>query len=198
MRELGQASNHAGLAVLDAQTQLAHAAEAFWRSCERSDQRANLMSWVAEEYHVACRDHVERLTAMYAQASAQYAVCAVEAASRVADGQPVTVPASMPAPPSDVLTMAQVHVPLLQIPARVLASQWLSGRAVENAALAADHRRLTAAIAAVESPANAFDDPDKVAERQTAYLLESEFPSALHQYASTCVHALAIMCVPES
>jgi hypothetical protein len=62
----------------------------------------NLLDWVAEEHHFACRDHVERLTAMYAGAAAQYAVCAVEVASRVADGQVATVPTSLPVLPSDV------------------------------------------------------------------------------------------------
>jgi hypothetical protein len=68
--------------AVTAQTQLAHAAEAFWRSGERADQPEDLMSRVAEEHHFACRDHVERLTVMYAQASARYAVCAVGTASR--------------------------------------------------------------------------------------------------------------------
>jgi hypothetical protein len=198
LRVLGQACNEAGLAVLDAQTQLAHAAEAFWRSCERVDHPEDLMSWVAGEHYFACRDHVERLTAMYARASAQYAVCAVETASRVADGQPATVPAPMSAPPSDVLTMAQIHVPLLQIPERAVASRWRSRLALENAGLASDHQRLIAAMAAVESPADAFDDPGEVAERQSAYLLEAEFPSALHEYAGACAYALAIMSVPEN
>jgi hypothetical protein len=102
VRVLGQACNDASLAVLDAQTQLAHAAEAFWRSCERVDRPEDLMNWVAVEHYFACRDHVERLTAMYARASAQYAVCAVETASRVANGQPPTVPTPMSAPPARV------------------------------------------------------------------------------------------------
>ncbi len=155
------------------------------------------MNWVAAERYFACRDHVERMTAMYARASAQYAVCAVETASRVADGQPPTVPASMSAPPSDLLTMAQIHVPPLQIPERAVASRWRGRLAVENAGLASDHQRLIAAMAAVESPPDAFDDPGEVAERQTAYLLEAEFPSALHEYASACAYALAIMSVPD-
>jgi hypothetical protein len=116
----------------------------------------------------------------------------------VADGQPATIPAPLSAPPSDVLTMAQIHVPLLQIPERAVAGRWRGRLAVENAGLASDHQRLIAAMAAVESPAGAFDDPREVAERQTAYLLEAEFPSALHEYASACAFALAIMSVPEN
>ena len=197
LRMLGQACNDAGLAVLGGQIQLAHAAEAFWRLCGRVDQPEDLEGWVAEERYFACRDHVERLTAMYARAAAQYAVCAIEAASRVADGQPATGPTSLPAPPSDVLTLAQIHVPLLQIPDRAVASRWRHRLGRENAGLARDHQQLVAAMAAVESPAATFDDPDKVAQRQTAYLLEAEFPSALHEYASACAYALAIMLVPE-
>jgi hypothetical protein len=120
LRVLGQACNDAGLAVLSAQTQLAHAAEAFWRLSEQMDQGPNLLSWVAEEHHFACRDHVERLTAMHAQTTTQYAVCAVEVANRVADGQPAAVPTSLAALPSDVLMLAQIHVPLLQIPDRAV------------------------------------------------------------------------------
>lgn len=198
LRVLGQACNDAGLAVLDAQTRLALAAEAFCRSCERLDQPENLMNWVAEEHHLACRHHVERLTAIYARASAQYVVCAVETASRVADSEPAAVPAPMSGPPSDVLTMAQIHVPLLQIPERAVASRWRNRLAVENAGLASDHQRLVAAMTAVESPATAFDDPGEVAERQTAYLLEAEFPATLRDHASACAYALAIMSVPES
>jgi hypothetical protein len=197
LRVLGQACNDAGLAVLSAQTQLAYAAEAFWRMSEQMDERPNLLSWVAEEHHFACRDHVERLTAIYAQATAQYAVCAVEVASRVADGHPAVVPTSLPALPSDVLTLAQIHVPLLQIPDRAVGSRWRRRLARENAALASDHQRLVAAMASVDSPAATFDDPGRVAERQTAYLLETEFPSALHEYASACACALAIMSAPE-
>jgi hypothetical protein len=198
LRMLGQACNDAGLAVLDAQTQLAHAAEALWRLSSRLDQAEDLVGWVAEERYFACRDHVERLTAMYARAAAQYAVSAIEAASRVADGLPATAPTPSPAPPSDVLTLAQIHVPLLQIPDRAVASRWRHRLSQENAGLASDHQRLVTAMAAVESPATTFDDPDKVAERQTAFLLETEFPSTLHEYASACAYALAIMLVPEN
>lgn len=197
LRVLGQACNDAGLAVLGAQTQLAYASEAFWRLSDQMDLGPNLLTWVAEEHYFACRDHVERLTAMYAQAAAQYAVCAIEVASRVADGHTAAVPTSLPAMPSEVLMLAQIHVPLLQIPDRAVASSWGRSIARENAGLASDHRHLIAAMSSIESPAAAFDDPDKVAERQTAYLLETEFPSALHEYASACACALAIMSAPE-
>jgi hypothetical protein len=70
--------------------------------------------------------------------------------------------------------------------------------AAENAGPAEDHRHLLAAMAVVESPSTMFDEPDKVAERQVAYLLEAEFPSALHEYAIGCACALAIMCVPDA
>lgn len=193
---LGQACNDAGLAVLDAQVQSAHAAEVLWRCWDRVE-RVDPVGWVAEERHVACRDHVERLTALYAGAAARYAVCAVETASRVADGGPATVPEPLPVLPSDVLTLAQIHVPLLQIPAQAVASRWRDRLPRENAGLARDHERLLAAMAVVESPSTTFDEPDKVAERQVAYLLEAEFPSALHEYAASCVFALAIMSVPE-
>ncbi|WP_327007590.1 hypothetical protein OHA72_10160 [Dactylosporangium sp. NBC_01737] len=194
LRMLGQACNDAGLAVLGAQSQFAYAAEAFWRL---TDQSPNMLTWVAEQHYFACRDHVERLTAMYAQAAARYAVCAVEIASRVADGQPAAVPTSLPTLPSDVLVLAQIHVPLLQIPERAVASRQRRRLAVENAGLAGDHQRLTAAMAAVESPATTFDDPDEVDQRQAADLLETEFPSTLHEYATACAFALAIMSVPE-
>jgi hypothetical protein len=52
-------------------------------------------------------------------------------------------------------------------------------------------------MASVESPSTTFDVPDKVAERQVAYLLETEFPAALHEYASSCAFALAIMSAPD-
>jgi hypothetical protein len=96
-----------------------------------------------------------------------------------------------------VLALAQIYVPLLQIPERAVPSRSRKRLAVENKALADNHHRLVAAMAAVESPGTAFDEPSMVAQRQTGYLLEAEFPSALHEYATSCVYALAIMCVPE-
>jgi hypothetical protein len=53
-------------------------------------------------------------------------------------------------------------------------------------------------MAAVESPATTFDEPHRVTERQEAYLLEAEFPSALHEYASSCAFALAVMSLPDA
>jgi hypothetical protein len=63
LRMLGQASNDAALAVVDAQGQFAHAAEAFWR-CQPQIDRGDPVGRVAEERFHACRDHVERLTAL--------------------------------------------------------------------------------------------------------------------------------------
>jgi hypothetical protein len=196
LRTLGEACNEAGVAVLNAEAHYALADDVFRRSWEREEQGEpfNIRTWVAEEYNAACREHVERLTAIYAAASAQYAVCAIEAASRVANGGQPVVPSLPSTPPSDVLLMAQLHVPLLQIPARAVAAKWLTRLDRENVQLADIHRRLTAAKEAVESPAVAFDVPREVTQRQTAYLLESEFPAVLHDYASACAFALVVMC----
>jgi hypothetical protein len=192
---LGQACNDAGLAVLDAEVQFARSAEVFMRSCDREEQGepVDLVSWVAGEHYFACRDHIERLTAMYARASARYAVCAVETASQVADGREPVAPTPEPPPPSDVLALAQIHVPLFQIPQRMVTDSSRDRIAKENAELVRGHRRLIQAMAAVESPAAAFDEPTEVAKRQTADLLETEFPAALHAYASDCVWALELM-----
>ena len=128
---------------------------------------------MAEEQFGACRDHVERLTALYAWAAAQYAVCAVEVASRVAKGHTATAPTSLPVLPSDILALAQIHVPLLQIPDRAVVPRWRARLSLENGGLAGDHERLVAAMAAVESPPPMFDEPGKVALRQVGYLLEA-------------------------
>ena len=124
------------------------------------------------------------------------AVGAVELASRVADGVPATAPTSLPVFPSDVLALAKIHVPLLQIPDRAVSARWQARLSLENAGLAGDHQRLVAAMKVVESPPAAFDEPAKVAERQVAYLLEAEFPAALHEYATSCAWALATMSAP--
>ncbi|WP_203920740.1 hypothetical protein [Rugosimonospora africana] len=192
---LGQACNDAGSAVLDAQAQLAHAVEPVWRSSRDAD-RDDMLAWVTSERYEACRDHAERLTAVYARAAAMYAVCGVEAASRAADGLAPQVPHPLPVVASDVLSLARIQVPLLQVPERAVARQWRDHVPKENAGLAEDHKALLAATAAVGSPAVVFGEPHTVGERQTAYLLETEFPSALHSYASGCVFALALMCVP--
>jgi hypothetical protein len=185
---LGQACNDAGLALLDAQAQFAHTVEPVWRSSGDTD-RGDMLDWVTRERYAACRDHVERLTTVYARAAAMYAVCAVEASSRVADGLTPQLPQPLPVLATDVLGLAQIQVPLLQMPERAVAGRWRGHVAKENAGLAEDHKALLAAM-------TVFDEPDKVGERQTAYLLETEFPSALHAYASGCVFALALMCVP--
>ncbi len=193
---LGQACNDAGLAVLDAQAQFAQASEVLWRCWDHTNVD-DAIGRVVEERFAACRDHVERLTALYAWAAANYATCAVEIASRVADGDRATVPTSLPVLPSDVLGLSQIHVPRLQIPDRAVSDRWRSRLARENDGLAADHRRLVAAMAAVESPATTFDEPAKVFERQTGYLLEAKFPAALHEYGTSCAFGLAIMSVPD-
>lgn len=192
---LGQACNDAGSALLDAQAQFAHAVEPVWRSPGDTD-RGDMLDWVTWERYEACRHHVERLTAVYARAAAMYAVCAVEAAGRAADGLVPELPQPLPVMATDVLGLARLRVPLLQVPERAVAPRWRGHVPKENAGLAEDHKALVTATAAVESPATAFGGPDKVAERQTAYLWETEFPSALHSYASGCVFALALMCVP--
>jgi hypothetical protein len=192
---LGQACNDAGSALLDAQAQFAHAIGPVWRSSGGRD-RGDMLAWVTSERYAACRDHVVRLTAIYARAAAMYAVCAVEAASRVADGLPPRLPQPLPVVPSDVPGLAQIHVPLLQVPEHAVAGRWRGHVHKENAGLAEDHKALLAAVAAVESPATVSDEPDKAAERQTADLSETELPSAFHAYASGCVFALALMCVP--
>jgi hypothetical protein len=197
LRAQGQTCNDIGLAVLGAQLGFAHSAETLWR-CQDLIDTDDSLGYPIEEYHIACRDHVERLTAVYARAAAQYAVCAVQIASRVADGAPAAVPEPLPVLPSEVLLLAQVHVPLLQIPAHAVTTRWQNRRERENVFLAADHRRLLAAMASVESPPTTFDVPGKVAERQTAFLLEVEFPSALHKYATACAFALAMMCAPDN
>ncbi len=170
--------------------------EALWRYSDHTNV-GDAVGRVAEDRFAACRDHAERLTALYAWAAAQYATCAVEIASRAADGEAAAAPTSLPVLPSDVLSLSQIHVPLLQIPDRAVSTRWRSGPARENAGLATDHRRLVAAMAAVESPSTTFDEPDKVAERQTGYLLEAEFPAALHEYGASCAFALAIMSGPD-
>ncbi|GAA5186738.1 hypothetical protein GCM10023322_33640 [Rugosimonospora acidiphila] len=192
---LGQACNDAGLALLDAQAQLAHTVEPVWRSSGDLD-RGDMLAWVTWERYAACRDHVERLTVVYSRAAAMYAVCAVESASRVAGGLAPRVPQPLPVLASDVLGLAQIQVPLLQVPEDAVAGRWRGHVPKENAGLVEDHEVLLAAMAAVKSPVAVFDEPDKVVERQTAYLLEAEFPSALHSYASGCVFAMALMCVP--
>lgn len=189
---LGQACNDAALAVLDAHAQLARSVEALWRLSDLVDDHSRPLAWVADEQYAACRDHAERLTAVYARVAVQYAASAVEVASRIADGHPPTVSATLPVVPSDLLRLAQVHVPLLQIPQHAPGGPQKRLCSI-NGDLSASHHRLRAVIAGVESPATAFDQPDHVAQTQTADLLEAEFPTALHDYATACAFAIALM-----
>jgi hypothetical protein len=155
---LGRACNDAGLTLLDAQAQFAHTVEPVWRSSGDTD-RGDMLDWVTWERYAACRDHVERLTAVYARAAAMYAVCAVEAASRVADGLTPQLPQPLPVLASDVLGLAQIHVPLLQMPEDAVAGRWRGHVPKENAGLAEDHEALLVAMMAVESPAVVFLPP---------------------------------------
>lgn len=197
LRMLGQASNEAGLAVLSAQTELAHAAAPLWRASEREAQDATMLEWVAGERYFACRDHLERLTAIYTRAAAHYATCALEVASQVADGRTARTPTPLSSRPSDLLTLAQIHVPLLQIPETAVMEGRRHLLVRINTELAQVHKLLVTAMAGVESPAATFDEPESVAQRQTGYLLEAEFPSALHEYASACAFSVTIMSAPK-
>jgi hypothetical protein len=189
---LGQACNDVGLAVLSAQAQFGYADEALWRN-EQTDPGDPLLTWFVDQRHSACLDHLERLTSLYARAATQYAIFAVETASRVANRQTPQATGWRPALPSDVLTMAQIHVPLFQIPDSAVSADSRDQLDLENAALASSHRVLLAAMADVESPSTTFDEPAQVVQREKAYVLEMDFPAALHDYANICAFALTIM-----
>ena len=190
MLGLGRAANDSGLALVDA---LQHKQRAFDLVDRTSGGGREPEQTAAEEFFGAALDYVERLTSLYAVTAAQYAVCAVETASRLVNGLPVVMPISLPIVPSDILRLAQIHVPLVQIPIGPVAGKWARRAQVENVGLATGHRLLQEAMAEVENPPQAFDVPDETPLRIQATTLEVEFPAALHDYAAGCAVVVALM-----
>ena len=64
--------------------------------------------------------------------------------------------------PSDILHLAQIHVPLIQIPIDMMPAKWQHRAQAENAGLATGHRLLQAAMQAVRNPPRSFDGPEQL------------------------------------
>ncbi|HZO69190.1 MAG TPA: hypothetical protein VFB74_29725 [Kribbellaceae bacterium] len=150
---------------------------------------------MAEEWFGACRDHVERLTALYAWAAAQYAACAMELASRVADGQAAPRRHRCWCCPPTCWPWLRFQVPRLQIPDRAVAQRWLARLSLENAGLAGDHERLVAEMAAWRARRRRSTKRRRWPSGRSG-LVETEFPAASHKYAASRAFALTIMSAP--
>ncbi|GAA4259791.1 hypothetical protein [Dactylosporangium darangshiense] len=192
LRVHGIACNDAGLAVLEAESQFARAADALDRHSADANP-ATVTGWVNDELHAAHLEHLERLIAIYARTAAQYATLAVEIASAVADGRPHPGQAELAPLPSDVLSLAELHVPRLQIPPSAVRRRWLHRLPDINAELSTAHEHALTAMRHAESTPVAFNDLRQHSEYSAPYLLEADVPATLHEYASQCALAVSIM-----
>jgi hypothetical protein len=137
-------------------------------------------------------------TTTYLAAAARFAAASVQVLSRLVDGRPVTVAEITAISAFDVLSTPELHTPPVQIPIGSIQS---TGHGVllaaANRALSQDHSRLARSLgkrgldlpagpSAVPGPAdntagNRADDPDCRLARD------------LHDYASTCLWAAALL-----
>jgi hypothetical protein len=166
LRVHGIACNDAGLAVLEAESLFARAADALDRHAADS-RETTIINWVTDELHAAHLEHLERLIAIYARTAAQYATLAVEIASAIADGRPQSGRAPPVPLPSDVLSLVQLHVPLLQVPSSAVRGRWLRRLPEINAELSTAHKHVLTAIRRVESVPAAFNDLHRRAMLET-------------------------------
>ncbi len=189
---LGQAANEAGLALQDAQALWARISDVQDRREWLNSSERQAVGSVAEDLFDTTMHYIEELTGIYAVAVARYAACAVETAGRAINQQPILIPTPLAVVPSDILQLAQIHVPLIQIPIEMMPARWQHRAQVENGGLSTGHRLLQAAMQAVRNPPRPFDGPGQL-HRANQQVLETEFPSALHAYAADCAISGALV-----
>jgi hypothetical protein len=69
-----------------------------------------------DDGYVAGVQSAHQCAAAYARAASRFAAAAAQALRRLVAGQPAVMPQSAVLVPSDIVTMPQLHVPLVQMP----------------------------------------------------------------------------------
>lgn len=192
---LGMACNQVAFALTHARLEEQRAVDAVCWVFEREENGEHVPEeWVIGDWHSEERDHAERLAAVYACAVASYTGQAVETLSAlIARREVPTEPVH--ARPSDILTLPDIALPLLQLPTAEPEPERERSRIRLNQHLAASHRKVLQAMSAVlrKVPAAAFDDTHAMENREPLDDFEDDFPVALHSYAAACVSAIELL-----
>lgn len=185
---LGRACNDAGATLASACLDGHRARDAQQRQEQAGDAAIAVEVQVTELLWEAGTDHIDRLSQIYASIAARYVGAAVETASQAISGRPLAVPATVAIEVTDILLLAEIHVPLVQLDPAAYRDPTRQHRARrENAGILADHRTLLRVLA------NTVKDEElDTNDGSRRFWLQPELGGALHEYACDCVHALAI------
>jgi hypothetical protein len=191
---LGTVANELSFALAETRLREHQATLAVVRVNEREDlNHPAPESDMIVDWHAATRDHAERLVAIYAHIAAAYAVHAIETFTMLARGeQPCPWQAIVP---SDILTMPDVIVPLVQLPDDAGAEDDRRHIPRYNKDLRQAHNQLVQAATGHvrhDSP-TILDKPEQLADRDNARDLDDDLPTALHVYAATAISAFDIL-----
>lgn len=161
------------------------------------DPRQRLGPWGQEPTSVEIRTaellreagvkHVERVSEVYGAVAARYVTAAVEAASHAISGREVTVPDAEGTDIADIVLLAEIHVPLVQLDETAAGDVHRQRRVrIENANLRATHEVLQMVLAGTIR----YDEVD-THDGARRFMSGAELGGALHEYASACVYVLA-------
>lgn len=199
---LGTAANELSLAVAEARLHqhrtrlaLAHVSER-----ENHPYLPPEYSMIAE-WRTAAREHAERLLAIYTHIAATYAAHTIDAFTLLARGDEPHQWQSGTIVPSDILTMPDQFIPLVQLPDDTGTP---SDRPHIPSTNAYQRQAHTHAVRAAtrhthREPATLFDQPEQLADRQIndhdehGGELDDELPSAIHEYAAAAIYAFNIL-----
>lgn len=175
---LGRACNDAGAALASASLDGHRVNDAKQRQEQAGDAATAIEVQLTELLWEAGTDHIDRLSEIYASIAARYVGVAVETASQAISGRTITVPAAADIEVTDILLLAEIHVPLIQLVPAAYRDPTRQRRARrENAGILASHRTLLAIMASTIK--EEFDTSDGTRR----FWLQPELGGALHEYA---------------
>jgi hypothetical protein len=184
---LGRACNDAGAIVASAYLDRSRVLDRQQRLEQDRAQPHSVEIDTAELLWEASIDHIERVGAIYAAVASRYVTAAVEAASHAISRRPVRVPDVDTVDVADILLLAEIHIPLIQLDEAAFSPRKQRRARGENAALRAAHEALQQASAATI----AYDDAE-LADGTRRFIPGPELGGALHEYACMCAMALAV------
>jgi len=186
---LSKACNDIGTALAVARIEQARALDQLQRAEHHDGSGAAIELQTAESLLDAAQEYSEQLVNVYASTAARYVSAAVETASQAINHQPLAMPEPPDVVVTDILLLAEIHVPLIQLDPNAFTNPEQQHHAqVENTGIAQAHRLLQQAMAETIKPANLPEPHDPVRR----FTLEPELAAALHEYAASCLIALCL------
>lgn len=184
---LGRTCNDIGHALASARIEQARALDQQQRAQQRQDRSGSIEFRAAEALWEAAQGYIDDLVDLYASTAARYVAAAVEVASQAINQQPLALSAPLDVPVADILLLADIHVPLIQLDPTAFDDPKKRRRAeLENDDIAESHRLLLHVMAETTKPANLPERRGPV----RSFLVEPELAAALHEYACSCLVAL--------